>query len=313
MATHDYVINDQTTPAFRSDLNNALSAIVSNNSSASEPSSTYANMWWMDTTNNYLKIRDKNDANWIIVGEMDVTNSRMKLVSDSLQAASAGGIDILNSSGTKIIDLQVASQATAEAGTNNTELMTPLRVKQSIDENAISYPQVITVKSSGNYAIPSDAVAVLIRASGGGGGGGACIVRDNNRYNDNGDDGGNTTVTNATLSIAVTADGGKGGAVAEGTTTPQSGVSTGGDVIVAGGAKGGKGHFFQRNSVSGTTSAEDGYAGDLVTKYVTGSNVGGQTLTISYGSGGTGGNIGDGISTVTGSDGLAGYVEITVW
>lgn len=135
MATHDYVINDQTTPAFRSDLNNALSAIVSNNSSASEPSSTYANMWWMDTTNNYLKIRDKNDANWIIVGEMDVTNSRMKLISDSLQAASAGGIDILNSSGTKIIDLQVASQATAEAGTNNTELMTPLRVKQSIDEN----------------------------------------------------------------------------------------------------------------------------------------------------------------------------------
>lgn len=313
MATHDYVINDQTTPAFRSDLNNALSAIVSNNSSASEPSSTYANMWWMDTTNNYLKIRDKNDANWIIVGEMDVTNSRMKLVSDSLQAASAGGIDILNSSGTKIIDLQVASQATAEAGTNNTELMTPLRVKQSIDENAISYPQVITVKSSGNYAIPSGAVAVLIRASGGGGGGGACIVRDNNRSTDSGDDGGNTTVTNATLSIAVTADGGKGGAVAEGATTPQSGVSTGGDVIVAGGAKGGKGHFFQRNSASGTTSAEDGYAGDLVTKYVTGSNVGGQTLTISYGSGGTGGNIGDGISTVTGSDGLAGYVEITVW
>ena len=30
MATHDYVINDQTTPAFRSDLNSVLSAIVSN-------------------------------------------------------------------------------------------------------------------------------------------------------------------------------------------------------------------------------------------------------------------------------------------
>ena len=131
MATHDYDIANQSAPAFRSDLNNVLAAIVSNNSSASEPSTKFANMWWMDTANNYLKIRDKNNSNWIIVGEMDVTNSRVKLISDSLQAASGGGIDIKNSSGTTIIDLNVASEATAKAGTNNTELMTPLRVKQA--------------------------------------------------------------------------------------------------------------------------------------------------------------------------------------
>lgn len=131
MATHDYDIANQSAPAFRTDLNNVLSAIVTNNSSASAPSPTFANMWWMDTTNNYLRIRDKNNANWIIVAEMDVTNSRVKLISDSLQAASGGGIDIKNSSGTTIIDLNVASEATAKAGTNNTELMTPLRVKQA--------------------------------------------------------------------------------------------------------------------------------------------------------------------------------------
>tara|TARA_R110002153_G_scaffold45498_1_gene128305 strand:+ start:238 stop:1164 length:927 start_codon:yes stop_codon:yes gene_type:complete len=131
MATHDYIIDNQTAPALRADLNLALQAIASNNSSASAPSTTYANLWWMDTTNNYLKIRDKNDSNWIIVAEIDVSNSRVKLVSDSLQAASAGGIDIKNNSGTKIIDLAVASEATAKAGTNNTELMTPLRVKQA--------------------------------------------------------------------------------------------------------------------------------------------------------------------------------------
>ena len=131
MATHDYDIANQSAPAFRSDLNNVLSAIVSNNSSATEPSTKFANMWWMDTANNYLKIRDKNNSSWIIVAEMDVTNSRVKLISDSLQAASAGGIDIKNSSGTTIIDLNVASEATAKAGTNNTELMKPLRVKQA--------------------------------------------------------------------------------------------------------------------------------------------------------------------------------------
>jgi len=134
MATHDYVIDDQTTPQFRSDLNNALSAIVSNNSSATEPADTFANMWWVDTANNYLKIRDENDAAWIIVAEMDVTNSRIKHITNSITAATAAGIDIFNSSGTKIIDLQVASRATAEAGTNNTELMSPLRSKQLIDQ-----------------------------------------------------------------------------------------------------------------------------------------------------------------------------------
>ncbi len=134
MPTHDYIIDDQTTPQFRSDLNNALSAIVSNNSSATEPADTFANMWWVDTANNYLKIRDENDAAWIIVAEMDVTNSRIKHITNSITAATTAGIDIFNSSGTKIIDLQVASQATAEAGTNNTELMTPLRSKQLVDQ-----------------------------------------------------------------------------------------------------------------------------------------------------------------------------------
>ena len=42
MATHDYNIANQGFPAFRSDLNNALSAIVSNNSNSSAPSTTYA-------------------------------------------------------------------------------------------------------------------------------------------------------------------------------------------------------------------------------------------------------------------------------
>ncbi len=150
MAIHDYVIDNQTAPAFRSDLNNVLAAIATNNSNASAPSTTYANMWWMDTANNYLKIRDKNDANWIIVAEMDVSNSRVKLISDSLQAASGGGIAIKNSSGTTIIDLNVASEATAKAGTNNTELMTPLRVKQ-----AAATPTGVILPFGGTSA-PSD-------------------------------------------------------------------------------------------------------------------------------------------------------------
>jgi len=42
MAQHDYDIANQSGAAFRQDLNNCLDAIVSQNSGASEPSTTYA-------------------------------------------------------------------------------------------------------------------------------------------------------------------------------------------------------------------------------------------------------------------------------
>ena len=50
MATHDYVLANQSGAAFRTDLNNALAAIVSNNSNSSQPGTKYAYMWWADTT-----------------------------------------------------------------------------------------------------------------------------------------------------------------------------------------------------------------------------------------------------------------------
>ena len=150
MATHDYVINDQTTPAFRADLNSALAAIATNNGSATAPSTTYAGMWWNDTANNYLKIRNAADSAWVIVGEFDVANSRFELITDSITAASSGGIDIHDNTGTKIIDLQVASQVTAEAGVNNTQIMTPLRVKQASPLLAgMIFPYAGTTEPSG--------------------------------------------------------------------------------------------------------------------------------------------------------------------
>ena len=300
MATHDYVINDQTTPAFRSDLNNALSAIVSNNSSSSAPSPTYANMWWMDTTNNYLKIRDKNDSNWIIVGEMDVTNSRMKLVSDSLQAASAGGIDILNSSGTKIIDLSVASQATAEAGTNNTELMTPLRTAQAITEQAKGLIDYALYTSTSSFAVPSGTKKLIIKASGGGGGGGG--RRPGDYTIQNGSNGGDTTVTQATLGISITAKGGTGG---QGGPDPVGGKfqtgSSGGTVLDGGGSVGGS-HGGHMGSIGAGTT---GGPGSLVVAELT--NPSSQTVTFTVGSGGAAGN-----ATYQGA-GAGGYVEFWVF
>jgi len=65
MATHDYNIVNQTGANFRADLNNALSAILSNNASATEPTTTAAYMLWVDTGNNLLKMRNSADNAWI--------------------------------------------------------------------------------------------------------------------------------------------------------------------------------------------------------------------------------------------------------
>ena len=65
MAQHDYDIANQSGANFRADLNNALDAIVSNNSGSSEPSTTFAYEWWIDTTNNILKLRNSANNAWI--------------------------------------------------------------------------------------------------------------------------------------------------------------------------------------------------------------------------------------------------------
>ena len=73
MATHDYVLDNASGAAFRTDLNNALAAIVSNNSNSSSPATTYAYQWWADTSNNVLKIRNSANNAWIELLHLDGT------------------------------------------------------------------------------------------------------------------------------------------------------------------------------------------------------------------------------------------------
>ncbi len=73
MSQHDYVIDNQTFPNTRIDLNNALGAIVSTNSGATAPSTTYAYQLWYDTANNKLKQRNADDDAWIDLFDVDQT------------------------------------------------------------------------------------------------------------------------------------------------------------------------------------------------------------------------------------------------
>ena len=93
MATHDYVLDNATGANFRADLNLALAAIVSNNSSSSEPSTKYAYQWWADTNEGVLKIRNSSNDGWVTLLQLDGT---LTLEDGSASAPALGFRDDLN-------------------------------------------------------------------------------------------------------------------------------------------------------------------------------------------------------------------------
>lgn len=159
---HDYNIANQTAPNFRADLNTVLTNIVSTNSGGSAPSPTFANMLWYDTSANQLKMRNEADSAWIILLESDQTNARVNIITDDIQYATSAVTEVKNTSGTTILSLQAPTQSTAETGTENTQVMTPLRTKQSIEANGITTISAgtgISVASSGGTRTITNAVS----------------------------------------------------------------------------------------------------------------------------------------------------------
>lgn len=147
MATHDYVIDNQSAPSLRSDLNNVLQAIVTQNSSATAPATTYANMIWYDTANNQLKKRNEANSAWLVLGTIDE------------------GLGTFTPSGQPII----ASQAEAEAGTENTKMMTALRSAQAIAAlGGISGINIQVFTTSGTYTPTAGYRQALVFCTGGG-------------------------------------------------------------------------------------------------------------------------------------------------
>ena len=79
MAQHDFNIANQGFPAFRADLNNALSAAASLSSGTSAPSTTFAYQLWYDTTADILKIRNGDDDAWIDIFTFNQTADTVDL------------------------------------------------------------------------------------------------------------------------------------------------------------------------------------------------------------------------------------------
>ena len=136
MAQHDYNIANQTFPNTRTDINNALSAVASNNSGTAAPSTTFANQWFYETDTNLLQIRNEDNDAYITIAELDQTNDtveyfksdsiRTALIEftdgdDAITIADGGGITIstsLDMNGTELI-LDADANTSIQADTDN--------------------------------------------------------------------------------------------------------------------------------------------------------------------------------------------------
>ena len=99
MSQNDFTIANQSFPAFRADLNSALQALASNNSGGSAPSTTFANMWWYDSSNNILYIRNEDNDAWIQFATLDQANDLFVVTSsidvgDNVKALFGDGDDL---------------------------------------------------------------------------------------------------------------------------------------------------------------------------------------------------------------------------
>jgi len=210
MAQHDYVIDNQASASARADLNSLFQAIASQNSGATAPTTTYANQIWYDTATDLLKMRNEANSGWITLGTVDQTNN------------------VFNP------NFLPATQAEAQAGSNNVKGMTPLRVSQAI---AALVPAGTTVNyqlftATGTWTKPSglSANAVVHFHVIGAGSSGCAYFRGSGtlRYVNGGQGGGGfiASVLASSLGATVSVTVGAGGAArtASGSSTSTTGA-----------------------------------------------------------------------------------------
>lgn len=157
-------IANQGFPAFRSDLNAGLQALVSNSSGATAPTTTFANQLWLDTSANpsVLKIRNADNDAWVSLLEVNQTSDSLTKVyglvigtnvqaynantaltssAQTFTAAQRGTVSALTDGATITPDFAVANNFSVTLGGNRT----------------LANPSNLTAGQSGSIFISQDA------------------------------------------------------------------------------------------------------------------------------------------------------------
>ena len=177
MSQHDFNIANQSFPATRTDINDAILAIVSNSSGDTEPATTYANQWWYETDTNILKIRNEANDGWVDVITLDESMTATASELNQLDAITRGSIIYGNASGATA--RLAAGAASTVLTSDGTDISWAVAEGGGIDP--VVFPNFAspnnTYASSGTWSKGSlsDNDYVWFYLVGGGGGGGSSV------------------------------------------------------------------------------------------------------------------------------------------
>ena len=149
MAQHDYNLINQSGANFRTDLNNALTAIVSNNSGASEPATMFAYELWVDTSNSVMKIRNSGNSAWITLPFSIGTSNSV-----DINAGTVNGITSLSfSSGSTVASILDEDNLSSDSAT---ALATQQSIKAYVDSQVTAQDLDFQADSGGALSIDLD-------------------------------------------------------------------------------------------------------------------------------------------------------------
>jgi hypothetical protein len=139
MAQADQIVQNDTFPAFRADLNNNLAALFSDNSGTVAPTPTVAFMDWIDTSGVDPVWRKRNAANnaWIAVATFSGSSLLVAAVSTTALGSGTAnsGTFLRGDRSWQAVPpgLLVSSTAQAQAGTDDTTAISPLKLRQGFN------------------------------------------------------------------------------------------------------------------------------------------------------------------------------------
>jgi hypothetical protein len=125
MSQHDYTIANQGFPATRADINNALSAIATNNSGTTAPSTQYAGQFWIDTTASTWTLYIHDGTDDIQFATIDTSANTVNFIDSALDVVTdttpqlGGNLDV---NGNSIVSTSNANITLAPDGTGDVVL-----------------------------------------------------------------------------------------------------------------------------------------------------------------------------------------------
>ena len=149
MSQHDYNIANAAGATVRADINSVLSAIVSQNSGASEPATTFAYEWWADTTNSVLKIRNSGNTGWVTLPFSISADNTV-----DINAGTVNGISSLSfASGSTVTSILDEDNLSSDS---STALATQQSIKAYVDSQVTAQDLDFQADSGGVLSIDLD-------------------------------------------------------------------------------------------------------------------------------------------------------------